>query len=451
VETFTFRPLTRADLPDVLRWQSSTAAREWFSPKTLEQAEVRYGARIDGTDRVRMFVAARDGRPIGYLQVYPTEPQPMPPGQRLEGPAVVIDYVIGEDDLVGRGIGPRLFEAFLSDVVRPLHPTATHVVARPSHRNRRSVRALEKAGFTPGLWVDVPAQPGEPADTEVVCFRLLGGGYAGGVSHEQQSPTPTGADQTRELRVAVIGAKGRMGAEVCRAVEAADRLRLVGTFDHGDDLGDVGGADVVVEFSVPDASPGNVAHCVERGIHVVVGTTGWDEAKLETLRTQLADAPPSSSGSAVGVLIAPNFAIGAILMMAFAAQAARFYESVEVVELHHPDKVDAPSGTAARTAQLIGAARDQAGLGAVPDATTHDPDGARGARVSGIPVHSVRLRGLVAHQEVLLGNVGEMLTIRHDSFDRASFMPGVIEGVRRVADHPGLTVGLEHYLGLGAP
>jgi 4-hydroxy-tetrahydrodipicolinate reductase len=152
----------------------------------------------------------------------------------------------------------------------------------------------------------------------------------------------------------------------------------------------------------------------------------------------------------VGVLIAPNFAIGAILMMRFAEQAARFYESVEVIELHHPDKVDAPSGTAARTARLIGAARKTAGLGAVPDATTHDPEGARGARVDGIPVHAVRLRGLVAHQEVLFGGVGEMLTIRHDSFDRASFMPGVLEGIRRVGEHPGLTVGLEHYLGLGA-
>ncbi|HET8594363.1 MAG TPA: 4-hydroxy-tetrahydrodipicolinate reductase [Intrasporangium sp.] len=254
-----------------------------------------------------------------------------------------------------------------------------------------------------------------------------------------------------QIRVGVIGAEGRMGSEVCRAVEAAEGLRLVARFSRGDDLGDLGGADVVVEFSVPEASAANVAHCVARGVHVVVGTTGWDEQKLEDLRRQLADAPPSSTGAPVGVLIAPNFAIGAILMMAFAARAARFYESVEIIELHHPDKVDAPSGTAARTAQLIGAARDASDAGPVPDATTHDPEGARGARVSGIPVHSVRLRGLVAHQEVLFGNVGEMLTIRHDSFDRASFMPGVIEGVRRVADHPGLTVGLEHYLGLAEP
>ena len=242
--------------------------------------------------------------------------------------------------------------------------------------------------------------------------------------------------------VAVIGAAGRMGAEVCRAVEAADGLELVGRFDHGDELGDLGGAQVVVEFSVPDASPANVRHCVERGVHVVVGTTGWDESRLDALREVLAEHP------GIGVLIAPNFAIGAILMMRFAQQAARFYESVEVIELHHPAKVDAPSGTAARTASLIAAARAEAGVGDVPDATTQDPDGARGARVDGIPVHSVRLRGLVAHQEVLLGGVGEMLTLRHDSFDRTSFMPGVLAGVRAVGDHPGLTVGLEHFLGL---
>ena len=242
--------------------------------------------------------------------------------------------------------------------------------------------------------------------------------------------------------VAVIGAAGRMGAEVCRAVEDADGLELVGRFDQGDELGDLAGAQVVVEFSVPDASPANVRHCVEQGVHVVVGTTGWDEQRLTSLRETLAEHP------GVGVLIAPNFAIGAILMMRFAQEAARFYESVEVIELHHPAKVDAPSGTAARTASLSAAARAEAGLDAVPDATTQDPDGARGARVDGIPVHSVRLRGLVAHQEVLLGGVGEMLTLRHDSFDRTSFMPGVLAGVRAVAEHPGLTVGLEHVLGL---
>jgi 4-hydroxy-tetrahydrodipicolinate reductase len=244
------------------------------------------------------------------------------------------------------------------------------------------------------------------------------------------------------IKVSVIGAAGRMGSEVCRAVEAAPDLELVGRYDLGDDLGDLGGADVVVEFSVPNASAVNVAHCIDRGTHVVVGTTGWTQEKLEAVRAQLTGKP------GVGVLIAPNFAIGAILMMSFAQQAARFYESVEVVELHHPDKVDAPSGTAARTASLIARARHDAGLAEVPDATSSDPDGARGARVDGIPVHALRLRGLVAHQEVLLGATGELLTIRHDSFDRVSFMPGVLEGVRRVGDHPGLTVGLEIYLGL---
>ncbi|KGN34700.1 dihydrodipicolinate reductase [Knoellia sinensis KCTC 19936] len=243
-------------------------------------------------------------------------------------------------------------------------------------------------------------------------------------------------------KVSVIGASGRMGSEACRAVEAADGLELVGRFDMGDELGDLAGADVVVEFSVPDASAANVAHCVDQGVHVVVGTTGWSEGKLADLRRRLDQHPD------VGVLIAPNFAIGAVLMMAFAEKAAAFYESAEVIELHHPDKVDAPSGTAARTAELMGAAREKAGLGTVPDATTSDPDGARGARAHGIPVHSVRLRGLVAHQEVLFGATGEMLTIRHDSFDRVSFMPGVIAAVRKVKEHPGLTVGLEHYLGI---
>ncbi|MGL4744009.1 MAG: 4-hydroxy-tetrahydrodipicolinate reductase [Dermatophilaceae bacterium] len=245
------------------------------------------------------------------------------------------------------------------------------------------------------------------------------------------------------IRVSVIGAAGRMGATVCAAVAAAAGLELAGRYDDGDDLGDLAGADVVVEFSVPDASPGNVAHCVDRGVHVVVGTTGWDDARLSTLSARLAGHP------GVGVLIAPNFAIGAVLMMTFAQQAARFYESVEVVELHHPAKVDAPSGTASRTAELIGSARAEAGLAPPPDATTADPLGARGGTVCGIPVHSVRLRGLVAHQEVLLGNEGEQLTIRHDSFDRVSFMSGVLAAVREVGNRPGLTVGLEHYLGLG--
>ena len=187
----------------------------------------------------------------------------------------------------------------------------------------------------------------------------------------------------------------------------------------------------------------NLEHCIGHGIHAVVGTTGFDDDRLETVRRWLAEAPE------VGVLVAPNFSIGALLMMRFAVLAAPHFESVEVVELHHPDKADAPSGTARRTAQMVAAARREAGLPPVPDATSSSLDGARGADVDGIRVHGVRARGLVAHQEVLLGGPGETLTIRHDSLDRVSFVPGVLAGVRAVADHPGLTVGLEHYLQLG--
>ena len=247
---------------------------------------------------------------------------------------------------------------------------------------------------------------------------------------------------TERIKVAVIGARGRMGSQAVEAVRAAPDLELVGRYDAGDELGDLGGAQVAVDLTVPDASPGNVAHCVRRGVHAVVGTTGWTGERLTALRGQLADRPE------VGVLIAPNFAVGALLMMSFARQAARFYESVEIVETHHPDKVDAPSGTAARTAGIVAQARAEAGLAPVPDATTSDPDGARGARVDGIPVHALRLRGRVAHQEVVFGGPGEALTVRHDSFDRASFMPGVLAGIRGVADRPGLTVGLEQILGL---
>jgi 4-hydroxy-tetrahydrodipicolinate reductase len=266
-------------------------------------------------------------------------------------------------------------------------------------------------------------------------------------------------ESTPPMRVAVIGAGGRMGSEACRAVEAADDLELVARIGPQDDLAGLtdSGAQVAVELSVPAASPDNVAWCVEHGVHVVVGTSGWDDARLADLDVRLAAAP------GVGVLIAPNFAIGAVLMMRFAAQAARHFESVEVIELHHPDKVDAPSGTAVRTASLIAAARRDAGLGAVPDATGGGSAGgtaggrpdsaddawrARGSDVEGVRVHSVRLRGLVASQEVLLGGPGEVLSLRHDSVDRASFMPGVLLGVRTVASRPGLTVGLERYLDL---
>ena len=248
------------------------------------------------------------------------------------------------------------------------------------------------------------------------------------------------------LQVAVFGAAGRMGRQVCDAVEGADGLELVARVDVGQDpkLAVQAGAQVVVDFTNPDAVLGNLGFCIRNGIHVVVGTSGFGADKLAATEALLAEAPDSG----VGVLVAPNFSLGAVLMMKFAAQAAPFFESVEIVELHHPDKLDAPSGTARRTAELIAEARAAAGVGASPDATEQDEDHHRGGKVGEVSVHSVRLRGLVAHQEVLLGGVGETLTLRHDSLDRASFMPGVLVGVREVARHPGLTVGLEHYLSL---
>lgn len=251
---------------------------------------------------------------------------------------------------------------------------------------------------------------------------------------------------TQQLAVAVLGAAGRMGSEAVRAIDAAPDLTLAAALGRGDSLETIvsAGAQCMVDLSVPDSTFDNVAFAVERGIHAVVGTTGWDADRLERLRSLLAGHPST------GVLIAPNFALGSVLATAFAARAARYFESAEIVELHHPDKVDAPSGTAIRTAGLIAQARADAGLPASPDATTSAREGARGADVDGVRVHSVRLRGLVAHQEVLLGGAGEQLTIRHDSFDRASFMPGVLLGIRSVADHPGLTVGLDGYLELGA-
>lgn len=240
------------------------------------------------------------------------------------------------------------------------------------------------------------------------------------------------------MRVAVLGAKGRMGAEVVRAVEGADDLELAAAYDVGDDL-DLSGVDVAVDFTHPDAVMGNLRACVAAGVHAVVGTTGFDDARLAELRELL-------EGTEVGVLVAPNFGIAAVLMMQFAAQAAKHFASVEIVELHHPGKADAPSGTARRTAELVAEAR--AGMDPMPDATSSALDGARGADVGGVRVHAVRLAGLVAHQEVLLGGSGESLTIRHDSYDRASFMPGVLLGVRQTPSRPGLTVGLEHLLGI---
>ena len=243
------------------------------------------------------------------------------------------------------------------------------------------------------------------------------------------------------VRVAVLGARGRMGAEVVRAVTAAADLTLAAGYDVGDEI-DLTGVDVVVDFTHPDAVMDNLRRCVAAGVHAVVGTTGFDEARLAELRALLTQSP------AVGIVVAPNFGIAAVLMMQFAAQAARFFESVEIVELHHPGKADAPSGTARRTAELVAAARREAGVAPAPDATTQSLPGARGADVDGVPVHAVRLAGLIAHQEVLFGGAGESLTIRHDSYDRASFMPGVLLGVREVGNRPGLTVGLEALLAL---
>ena len=245
--------------------------------------------------------------------------------------------------------------------------------------------------------------------------------------------------------VAVLGANGRMGAEAVKAVEAAADLELVAALGRGDSLEQLAssGAKYVVDLTVPESTEANVRFAVEHGMHAVVGTTGWDASRLASLASLLSEHPDT------GVLIAPNFALGSVLASAFAAKASKYFESVEIIELHHPDKVDAPSGTAVRTAQLIAAERAAADVPPSPDATTSERAGARGCEVDGIRVHSVRLRGLVAHQEVLLGGPGEQLTLRHDSFDRASFMPGVLLGVRNVSAHPGLTVGLDGYLDLG--
>jgi len=243
------------------------------------------------------------------------------------------------------------------------------------------------------------------------------------------------------IKVGVLGSRGRMGSEVVKAVTEAQDLELVAQLDLGDSLDSLvsSGAQVVVDFTTPDSVMANLEFLIKNNISAVVGTTGFDDARISQIKSLLAS-------SKSGVLIAPNFAIGAVLMMEFATKAAKYFESAEIIELHHPNKVDAPSGTAARTAKLMSKARKEAGLGAMPDATTSSLDGARGATVGDIPVHSVRLRGLVAHQEVLLGGIGETLSIRHDSIDRVGFMPGVLLGIRQVVSHPGLTFGLENLM-----
>ncbi len=244
------------------------------------------------------------------------------------------------------------------------------------------------------------------------------------------------------MRVGVLGAKGKVGATMVQAVQAAEDLELSAAVDADDPLSLLvdGGTEVAIDFTHPDVVMDNVRFLIDNGIHAVVGTTGFTDERLDQLRARLTDNP------GVAVLVAPNFAIGAVLCMHFARQAARYFESVEIIELHHPHKADAPSGTATRTARLIADARKD--LPPNPDATSTGLEGARGADVDGVPVHSVRLAGLVAHQEVLFGTQGETLTIRHDSLDRTSFVPGVLLGVRRVRQHPGLTVGIEPLLAL---
>ncbi|WP_154605208.1 MULTISPECIES: 4-hydroxy-tetrahydrodipicolinate reductase [Arthrobacter] len=246
------------------------------------------------------------------------------------------------------------------------------------------------------------------------------------------------------LKVAVLGAKGRMGTAAVAAIGAAQDLELVAALGRGDSLDQLVklGVQVMVDLTVPDSTEANVRFAVDHGIHAVVGTTGWSAERLGALESLLAHHRQT------GVLIAPNFALGSVLATRFATQAARYFDSVEIIELHHPRKVDAPSGTALRTAALVAAARAGAGVADAPDATETELDGARGASVDGIRLHSVRLAGLVAHQEVLLGSPGEQLTIRHDSFNHESFMPGVLLGIRTVGTRPGLTVGLDGYLDL---
>ncbi|MGV0326114.1 4-hydroxy-tetrahydrodipicolinate reductase [Corynebacterium confusum] len=246
------------------------------------------------------------------------------------------------------------------------------------------------------------------------------------------------------IQVGVLGAKGRVGEAVVEAVQAAEDLDLAATIDHGDSLEllKTNGVQVVVDFTTPDSVMGNLEYCVSNGIHCVVGTTGFDKDRLAQVKQW------TQASGAGHVLIAPNFAISAVLTMVLSRQVAQYFETAEVVEYHHPTKLDAPSGTAVHTAEGIAAARQEAGMRPMPDATEKALDGARGANVDGVPVHAVRTRGMVAHEEVIFGAQGQSLTIRQDSYDRTSFVPGVLVGVRNIADRPGLVVGLESYLGL---
>ncbi|MGH9088155.1 MAG: 4-hydroxy-tetrahydrodipicolinate reductase [Acidimicrobiales bacterium] len=247
--------------------------------------------------------------------------------------------------------------------------------------------------------------------------------------------------------VAVLGAAGRMGEEVCRAVDEAADLELVASVDPhlpGTDIADAAAAEVAVDFTDARAARANLAWCAGHGVHAVVGTTGLGPDDLAELGRWF-------DGSRANAVVAPNFAIGAVLLVRLCELAAPHMDGVEVIELHHDRKVDAPSGTALRTAERIAAARAVAGSPPLPpDPTTHEVlAGARGGEApGGVRVHSVRLPGLVAHEEVVFGAAGQSLTLRHDSYDRRSFMPGVLLAVRAVGRRPGLTVGLESILGL---
>ena len=245
-----------------------------------------------------------------------------------------------------------------------------------------------------------------------------------------------------KIKVAILGAKGRMGTESVKAISAADDLELVASLDLGDslDLLKSSGAEVVLDFTHPDSVMKNIEYAINSGIHVVVGTTGIDSQRMDVIKSLLAKNPK------VGAIIAPNFALSAVLMMQFAAKASTYFDSVEIIELHHPDKADAPSGTATRTAELISDARAKAKKSAMPDKTSSGLAGARGAKVGDVPIHSIRLRGLVAHQEVLMGDQGETLSIRHDSIDRSGYMPGVLLAIRSVKTRAGLTFGLENLI-----
>ncbi|GAB3646929.1 4-hydroxy-tetrahydrodipicolinate reductase [Glycomyces tarimensis] len=244
------------------------------------------------------------------------------------------------------------------------------------------------------------------------------------------------------IKVGVLGARGRMGTAVCEAVADADDLELAAAVDHDEPLEKLteAGVDVVVDFTLPGVVMDNLAWCLDRGLHTVVGVSGFDEARLDRVRDMLGEAPE------VGCLVAPNFGIGAVLMMQFAAKAAKHFASAEIIETHHPRKVDAPSGTAVHTARLIAAARAEADMPRMPDATAEDATGARGGEVDGVHIHAIRSAGYVASQEVRFGGPGERFTISHDSLDRASFMPGVLLAVRAVPGRPGLTVGIDELL-----